>query len=407
MARFTGRVNEEGSALVFAALIFSTVLAFVALAVDVGTLFQAKRKLQTASDSAAIAATQDYLFNQSVSSATTAGDTASSNNGYTNGSSGAVVTVSSPPADGPNAGKSGFFEARVSQPQRTFFMGLVGFSSMTVKARSVAGTPDIGDVCIWVMAPTGPSMQLQGSYNIQAPGCGIYVNSPSSDAFADTGNGGIVNAKFLDVVGNSPPAHETTPTSVTVNAQARTSPWGNLSGPTPTNGGCTSVDTTTTSLTGTVSGPGAGNAICYAKAVTITNATLGAGTYMFENGVTVSGTVTLNGGTIDIYGGTFNQGNAILNVTAPTSGTYDGIAILQPSSNTNQLQVQFGSSNETLDGYIYAPGAQVYLQDNGGGTVYTGIVAGTLYDKSSTVRIPSYDLQHSSTTVNRVVTLVE
>jgi hypothetical protein len=213
---------------------------------------------------------------------------------------------------------------------------------------------------------------------------------------------------FLDVVGSSTSVHATSPTAPTLNAAPRKSPWGNLAGPTESNGGCTTVDKTTTSVTGTVTGPGLNKAICYQKAVTLNGATLGAGTYMFEKGVTISGTVTVNGGTLDVYGGTFNQpSNTLLNITAPTAGTYNGIAIMQPSNNTSNLQVQFGSNNQTLDGYIYAPGAEVYLQDNGGGIVATGIVAATMFDKASTIRIPSYDKAHPTTTPNRVVALVE
>ena len=80
---------------------------------------------------------------------------------------------------------------------------------------------------------------------------------------------------------------------------------------------------------------------------------------------------------------------------------------MQPSNNTTELQVQFGSNNQTLDGYIYAPGAEVYLQDHGGGITATGIVADWMFDKASTITIPSYDKAHPQTTRNRVVTLVE
>ena len=80
---------------------------------------------------------------------------------------------------------------------------------------------------------------------------------------------------------------------------------------------------------------------------------------------------------------------------------------MQPLSNTSELQVQFGSGNEALDGYIYAPGAEVYLQDHGGGIAVEGIVADTLFDKASTITVNSYDLLHSGTTLNRVLTMVE
>ncbi len=398
--------DENGQALVMTALGFCVLLGFMALAVDVGMLFRAKRNLQTAADAAAVAGALDYLYNQSLTTATSAAQTAASKNGFTNGSSGVSVTVSDPPTDGPNAGNASFIEASVSKPAATAFMSLFGISSMPLKARAVAGTPTAGDTCIWLMSSAGTGFSVQGSYDIEAPNCGIYVNSPSSNALVVTGNGGKLNAAYLDVVGNSTSQHATSPTAPTLNAQPRTPPWGNLTGPTPSSG-CTTIDSTTTSLTGTVTGPGAGNAVCYVNAMTLNNATLGPGVYMFENGVSLSGTVTVNSGTLDIYGGTFNQNNAILDITAPTSGTYDGIALMQPVSNANELQVQFGNSNQTFDGYVYAPGAEVYLQDHGGGVTATGVVAKWFYDQASTLRINSYDVQHSSTTLNRVVTLVE
>jgi len=80
---------------------------------------------------------------------------------------------------------------------------------------------------------------------------------------------------------------------------------------------------------------------------------------------------------------------------------------MQPASNATTLQVQFGSGNETLDGMIYAPGAEVYLQDNGGGVTATGVIADTMYIKSSSLTIPSYSAAHPTTTPLRAVTLVE
>jgi hypothetical protein len=404
--------EDRGQAVILTTLAMSMLVATAGIATDTGVLFRAKRRLQVAADAAAIAGTVDYLYNGSTTSAVAAAKAASSANGFTDGTNGVVVTASDPPADGPNSSSAAFLEAIVSEPVHTYFMGIAGFKTVTVKARAVAGVPTNGDACIWVMAPSGPALHLQGSYDIEATGCGIYVNSNTSDAFGDTGNGGTVNAKFLDVVGNSPPAHETKPTPATLNTAPRTSPWGNITGPTPTNGGCTTTSSATTITTANApTAPGLGSAICYTNAVTISNGvTLGAGVYMFESGVTIAtgATVTVNSGTIDIYGGTLNQlSNSLLNVTAPTSGTYNGLAIMQPSNNTSQLQVQFGSNNQTLDGYIYAPAAEVYLQDNGGGVTATGVVANTLYDKSSTITIPSYDKKHPTTTPNRVVSLVE
>ena len=400
--------EESGQAIVVTAMVVPIMVGCIAMCVDMGVLFHEKRNLQIAADAAAIAGAVDYLYNGSAQSAQKAAGVASSVNGFEDQSGGVTVTTSVPPVDGPNAGVNGYVETIVSKPIPTVFMRVLGFSDVVVKARGVAGTPAYGTACIWALSQTGTGLDLQGKYDIEAPDCGIYVNSTSSDAVSVTGAAGTVNALFLDAVGNTAPKHQTNPTAVTPNSAARSNPWGNLTGPTPSNGECTTTDSLTTTISATITGPGTGYAVCYTKAVTLNGATLGPGTYVFENGVSISGTVTVNSGTLDIEGGSFNQpSNTLLNITAPTTGTYNGIAIMQPASNSNQLQVQFGSNNETLDGYIFAPGAEVYLQDHGGGVVATGLVANTIFDKASTIRIPSYDKAHPSTTPNRSITLVE
>ncbi len=420
--------DESGNILILAALSMTALMGFVALGTDVGLLFRARRNVQIAADAAAMAGALDFLYNGSVSNAQAAGQSASSANGFTNGdANGTVVTINTPPASGPNAGSVGFVEAVVSAPRNTFFMAMFGFKTMTVSARAVAADPTAGDACIWLMATSGNALHLQGSYNIQAPGCGAYVNSNTSDAISVTGNGGTFHAKFLDVVGNATLQHQTDPTAATMKAAPRKSPWGNITGPDPSTGsGCDFTDSTSTTLSGNIAGPGAGKTICYTNGITINTATFGtgtlgtsiatdvvtspAGTLVFGNGVTIStgSTVTVFGGTIDINKGSLSQkSNSIINVVSPTSGTYNGIAIMQPASNNSDLQVQFGSNNQVLDGYIYAPASKVYLQDSGGGITAAGVVAKTMYNQTSQITIPSYDAAHPTTTVNRIVTLTE
>jgi Flp pilus assembly protein TadG len=416
--------DESGYAMVLTALGFSMLLGFMALAIDTGMVFQAKRKMQIAADAGAVAGTQDYMYNNSKTSATTAATNATSVNGYTDQSSGVTVTVNIPPTTGANAGNANDVEVIINQPVPTLFMAAVGMKTITVKARGVGGTV-AGNTCIWLLDANGADLNVQGSYTLSAPSCGIYMNSSSAGAVNVTGNGGTLNALFADAVGGAI-GHQTSPTQITTYTAPRTNPWGNLAGGnTDTGAGCdTTVTTSGLTLTGTLAGPGAGKTICYTNAVTLSNATFGtgtlgttgvaqdtvttpAGTLVFGAGVTISGTVKIFGGTIDIYKGSFNQGNANLSIIAPTGGTYDAIALMEPLTNTQTLNVQFGSGNQVLDGYIYAPGAQVGLQDNGGGIQAVGIVADNLNLGPSTVRIPSYDVAHASTTPNRVVTLFE
>jgi hypothetical protein len=161
--------------------------------------------------------------------------------------------------------------------------------------------------------------------------------------------------------------------------------------------------------------------------------------YVFENGVSLSGAVTFGSGTaspagcttnctsfsntqgavLDLAGGSLIQGNASLSVYAPTSGTYNSIGLMIPATNTTWsgscpaskvspcMEIQRGSSGSTFDGMIYAPGAYLELQDNGGAAEATGMIARGLYVKASTLNVPSYSSANSTTSPFKVITLVQ
>lgn len=197
----------------------------------------------------------------------------------------------------------------------------------------------------------------------------------------------------------------------------------------------TQTPTCTTTVASLPAGPtidagGASNVYCVtANNPNISGYTLQDGTFVFENGVTAGtsaiGTST-EPATLVISGGTFNQTNGNFSISAPTTGPWDGIGLLVPTTNTSyttspcadsgagnnvansSLQVQFGSSNQyNIDGLIVAPGTDVYLQDNGGVIATTGIIAACLFDKSSTIDISSYNTAHPNTTPIRQFSLVE
>ena len=454
------RQDENGQMLVLTALSLIALLGFMALAVDVGVLFRARRNMQIAADAAAMAGALDYLYNSSTSSAATAAANAASANGVTTSYTVTANTacpntnqncvVVNIPATGPTSTEPFAVEAKVSTPNPTFFMRMFGASNMVVGARAVAASPTIGSACIWAMAQTGNGLKLQGSYNIQSPGCGIYVNSTSSNAINVIGNGGIVNSKYIAVVGgNVGSNHVTSPTGETLNSPPMTPPWGNPSGPTPSTACSSLTSTTGNSISSATVTQAQINAAVTASTngvvcLTANNVTLSATnmwgsasgiTYLYTgtgslttgnsmtfggdssgNGIPTYNTTTQEfsgttyGATLDIYQGTFNQNNQTLSMYAPTSNSQgiDGIAIFQPPANPNELQIQFGSGNEVLDGYIYAPGAEVFMQDSGGSVIATGIVGATIFEKTTSLTIAnSYDNANPSTTLNRVVTLVE
>lgn len=379
--------DECGQAMILVLLCITILLGMVGFAVDVGLMFRAKRNLQIAADSAAVAAASELNYGDWSA----AGQAAAVQNGVTTGSNGATVVINNPPVYGPHAGISNYAEAIVSQSQPTFFMRIFNRSSMTVSTRAVAYNGGSSNACVYVCDPKAAgAMTLQGSFDVSAPKCGVVVNSNNSDALQFTGGGGSLTAGSVGVAGgDGGQIGDSTPAPVLGIAQ-QTCPLASLVPPNPANMTCTTP--AGGSLTGTIS-PG-----CYNGNVTVTNATLNPGTYVFTGNVVLAGTVktAAGGATLDIANGSLSEAtNTVLNLVAPTSGPYNGIAIMEPPPNTNLLLFDFGSSSGLIDGIIYAPKAEMELHDsggdkNGGLQLITDLIVGTLYDQTATLGITSY-----------------
>ncbi len=402
------------------ALSMTIIFGFLAFAIDVGLLFNNKRKLQNAVDAAATSAAIDYMFNNSQTTATAAANAAITANQISN----PAVTVNfAPNITSTYHNSVDYVEVIATEPATTFFMGIFHQHTVTIKARAVAGLPGKGNACVIVLSPTASdALQLQGSFDVSADACGVVVDSNASDALQFTGGGGSLTAGYVSVVGgDGGQTGDSSPAPVT-GAAPITNPLPNLIGPQPSTD-CTSLNTNTnTSVGSSTTLKTSGNITCFTNAVTFNNVTLPSGVLVFENGVTLGGTITSgsSGTTIDVYGGAFNvnTGSALTIVaptTAPTTGTDgvpSGIALMQPATNSAEIQVQFGASYGTWDGIIYAPTAELYLQDSGGDhsggvTLDTDLIVNTLFDKTATLTIHSYTTQFGNSSPLTAVALVE
>lgn len=418
----------------------TTLLSFLALATDVGMLFHARRQLQIAADAAATTGAKDLLYGSTTTQAITDAQNASAANGFTNGTAGTVVTVNTPPTAGYHK-NSGYVEVIVSEPNPTYFMKFFGIGSMTVAARAVAGSPTPETTCGFLMDPSGIDLQLQGSNTINSSGCGWYVNSKSTNAVALTGNALTFKSPYVNIYGADPVSIGGT--TVYPSAQAQSPPPIESTG-WQTGDACGQTISTTSyssTLDASTLNP---QVVCFTgKNVDISGATLKNGDFVFENGVTAGntgGNTNIISGTLDLEGGAFNQNsNSILSITAAQKNDathcpscksvfggidYNGVALLVPATNStypntpcatqqngavknNVLQVQFGSNNQSFIGFIVAPNAMIFLQDNGGGTSYSGLYAACLYGKSSTITMNNYSTEFPYTTPLEVVSLVE
>jgi Flp pilus assembly protein TadG len=438
------RKDENGQILVLTALSMTILFGCIAIAIDIGLLFNAKRKLQNAVDAAATSAAIDYMFNFSHSTATSAANAAIIANGFS-----VTPTVLFYPniTSAYHNGSDNYVQVQATVADPTFFLGAfqgmfrnttASQQSVNITASAIAGMPGQGNACVIVLDPhAAGAMTLQGSFDVSADNCGVVVDSDSPDALQFTGGGGTLTAGYVSVDGgDGGQVGDSTPTPITHSTPIN-NPMPNMNGPVPATD-CTASNTNSgASYTGTSTLKTAGGITCFSSAVTLSNFTssnpLPGGILVFENGVTLSGTVNTTapssgsnyGSTLDVYGGPFNVNTgstlslygpsySFNQPSNPTTGWYvpSGIALMQPASNSSEIQVQFGASYGNFDGIVYAPTAELYLQDSGGdhsgGVVMTtDIIVDTLFDKTAELTINSYTKHYGNLSPLTAVALVE
>ncbi|MGC8548075.1 MAG: pilus assembly protein TadG-related protein [Acidobacteriaceae bacterium] len=462
--------NESGQMLIMMAIELTLLLGFLALAADVGVLFHTKRQLQIVTDAAATAGAMNQMntpvtYTNGVanpSDTVYAACIAVADNGYGSSSDcskgmtspfttsdNTTVTINTPPSSGYHK-STGYVEAILSKPDPLyFFKFFTGDRTATVAARAVAGSPGPSTTCAFLMDQTGVDLQMQGNSTINSPNCSWYVNSDGSAAgetTSQTGGAATLNAPYVTSVG---PAGSTILGGAPVysNSKPSSAPPVQSVGAVPP-GDC-SVTYSTFPNPGTPLDGGNG-VVCFTGTnVDISGQTLNNGVFVFKNGVVVgnpNGNTNMTNATLEVYGGAFTQNsNSLFNISAPCANlnsysacqadtfgsnasnqlSYDGVALLVPAANTyynttvcdsvvhgtlknkGGLTVQIGSSGQNFDGYIVAPNADVFLNDNGGSVAITGLVAGCLFNKSSTLSLTNYNIAHSSTSPLRYIALVE
>lgn len=167
--------RDDGQMLVTVALSMTVLLGFLAFAADVGLLWRAKRMMQTAADAGAVNGAAEIPADDWNAGA----QAGAALNGVTNGVNGATVTVNNPPLSGAYAGVNDYVEVIASKSEKTTFMGIFGFPSMTVSARAVAyNTPSKDCVITLGTSPTPPGatgagIAISGSGSLNVPGCGV------------------------------------------------------------------------------------------------------------------------------------------------------------------------------------------------------------------------------------------
>ena len=278
------------------------------------------------------------------------------------------VKISAGSGNPPGLGISATYwmTATATQTMQLSFLRVLGFSEGTVAARATAAVTggNGGGSCMYVLDPNSSASYNQPGNTTVKSACGIFVNSSASDAFTVKGTG-AVSSPVIDVAGGASLSNNSTVTPApTTGISPAVDPFASL--PSPSYHGCDQSALHLTSGSYYLS-PGV-----YCGGIQIGSATVNfaAGMYVLNGGgLQVSSTnAAVNGSGVTFYntsnGYSFGPlaiaGNASVNLSAPTSGTYKGILFYQDRNILSSASSAIGGgSTEQFAGTLYMPTAQL------------------------------------------------
>ena len=360
-----------------AALVFSVLLSFVALAVDTGHLYWIKSKMQTAADAAAIAAALELSSGDAGMLEAARADAAL--NGFTDGLNGASVTTHHPPESGAFRGNPAAVEALVAQRVGTFFLGFAGLSSIPVSARAV-GSPGSGGNCIYALDPSAAgALTLAGDLKAN---CGVAVSSTSPKALLAS-DGACLSSPSLAIAGGYSDHSRCSLAPHAPPGPPEKDPLQYLNPPAYPPGHCDYVEW---------SGAGGLDPGVYCGGIALTgNAEFHPGIYvLLGGGLTARPGFTVEGHGVTFYNTagpghpyrpvTLDSASSLL-LTAPEEGSLAGILFFEDramqSSQPNRIVLAgTGAGTEKIQGALYFPSTElVFSGGSPGQASYTILVA--------------------------------
>jgi hypothetical protein len=345
--------DRRGAILVKAALTLPVVLGFTGLGIDAGMWYYEQRRMQTAADAAAMAAT--YALNREGASHAqyvAAGRNDAAANGFVHGVN-ATVTI-------PVSSNGSTVDVDIRGPGELFFSRMFLDVAPDISVDASAGATG-GPPCLIALHPDQPSSAaMNGTPDILADGCAVHINSNGDHGAGvalEADGTPIMRADAICVNGTwtesatsySPQPHHCAPIPDPLAALP----------PPPVDPTCR--DSQSDKYNGNVVlSPGT-----YCHGLDIgggADVTLMPGIYVLKDeGLTLRGNadvfgdgvmfyLTGNDPTIDL------AGTGDLTLRAATSGTYGGILVFQDRTMTPGVEHVFrGTSNATYRGTIYLP----------------------------------------------------
>ncbi|MGB6951925.1 MAG: pilus assembly protein TadG-related protein [Candidatus Cybelea sp.] len=363
--------GQRGAVIPMVAISLTVLMGFSGLAIDVGFLEYRQQQQQSAADAAAVGGAQKLASNSCTS--TSGVQSAALTDAATNGFASPDVSVDTPPSSGPYAGNACAVAVTINHTQPTMFAHLFGMTGQE-STSAVAAAVKVGSGCIYLLSTTTESNFNKGS--LTAPGCGLMINDTANF------NGASIDASTIGYAGAAPNTNGATFTG------ASPAPMLPVADPCPEIAGCAGLaaspppSSSCPAYTGpagtagspvTITGPACYSDLQLNKGNAILSGTIVlTGTSSFSMATLTSGT---SGATIYVTQSATppNFNKTTVNLSAPTTGPYAGVAYYQVPGNS--ASPNFNSSSSNYNGLIYAPSA-TDVNFNKNGTGYAILVIG-------------------------------
>ncbi|HZS93741.1 MAG TPA: pilus assembly protein TadG-related protein [Chloroflexota bacterium] len=374
-----GHQSESGQAAIMLALMLVALIGFCGLTLDYGRAALAHRAAQNAADGAAQAAATDIYLGDDEATATTFAGQAMTQHGLPTADLTQLSYLDSTYSSTSTASSVNYVQSQVSESIPTTLLSILGIRTISVSASAQLKVGAGGSSCAFCLLSLTQGLTASGSENYNVTGGDIWINAAGTSA-TSSGSEKIsaseigMNGGYTYSGGNP-----FTPAPLT-NAGTVPDPLANVPAPSVTGPSYGTPVYSGSGRTVTLS-PGIYSGIILSGSGTVN---FSPGIYVFTGGITISGTWAFDGTGVMIYltcssysstktqpcngaagAGLTWSGSTTYNLTAPTSGTYKGLAIYYDRTNSAGITLS-GSPSDSLTGTIYAKDSAMTLSGTPG-----------------------------------------
>jgi Flp pilus assembly protein TadG len=353
--------SREGNVAMIAGLVTPVIVGFCGLGGETAFWYFRQRDMQGAVDTAAYNGAVSLRQGDSTTVVTTTATTAATTGGWN--STIGTITVHTPPTSGTHETNKAV-EVILTENEPRYFTSLFGSGTVAITTRAVAKYNDAGYACLLALDKTkSGAITFWGNTTSTFNSCNVYSDSIASDSFKVGGSANTTMPCALSVGGFSVDTglHLTSCSSTEGNASYVPDPYASLAAPT--------IPSTCSSSSGSSLSAGK-----YCSGLSLSgNVTLAAGVYVVSGGqLKINSNANITGTGVTFYltnGATVSMnGNATVNLTAPTTGTYSGVLMYGDRTMAWASNKINGTATSIMTGAIYFPTQEVQLLGNFSGS---------------------------------------